>query len=201
VCTDCHGFTGSHAIHNSATTGIHTIVTPTSTQTTDTACVQSGCHGDGTKANDVLAIHAAGCLCHKYDAATIAIIDARPDKSFVCTDCHGEWLTSHAQIGTLHAIPQSRQDCLASGCHDANSTLPFAGKSVEEIHSSASTTTAGVTRASCEICHATGIAPTTDCLTAGCHAGHTAYNHGYVPSTHSANATAASRSLAPRSTT
>ncbi|MDP1795205.1 MAG: immune inhibitor A [Acidimicrobiales bacterium] len=132
-------------------------------------------------------IHPAGCVtCHP--TAKDSLIPVW-DKSCVQGECHtvDSAAPMHAAVDVVHVIPAERADCLASGCHGAGSTVPLAGKSVADIHSNATTTTAGgQTRTSCQICHAVGETPTTDCATSGCHADRTA-PHGYVATRHVAN--------------
>jgi hypothetical protein len=92
----------------------------------------------------------------------------------------------HSAIDVSHAIPAVRSDCLAVGCHDASALRPFAGKSVGELHADVTTTTPDGVRTSCQICHADGLTPTTDCLTVGCHADR-ANPHSYDALTHTSN--------------
>jgi hypothetical protein len=96
----------------------------------------------------------------------------------------------HVSIDADHVFPASRSACLASGCHDSGATTPFQGKSVAAIHSAASTVTPSGTRASCQICHAPGVTPTTDCLASGCHPDR-ANPHGYDPAKHLSTVTTA----------
>lgn len=66
----------------------------------------------------------------------------------------------HSEVDTDHAAPAVF--CTAAGCHTASLGLAA-------LHSTATTTVAGVTRTSCEVCHAAGVPATNDCAT--CHAG------------------------------
>ncbi|NTU72493.1 MAG: hypothetical protein HGB10_11835, partial [Coriobacteriia bacterium] len=109
-------------------------------------------------------------------------------KSCVQGGCHtpGSTAPMHASIDSVHEIPSARAACLDSGCHDAGGSKPFAGKSVAEIHSVATTTTDGVTRTGCEVCHASGVTPSADCLV--CHPSR-ADSHGYDSVMHTSTET------------
>ncbi len=105
-----------------------------------------------------------------------------------CFVCHGESLFDipHANIAASHAFPPDRAaTCISSSCHDASSSVVFEGKRVDEIHSAATTTTAGGdTLTSCEVCHASGQPLTKDCLV--CHP-EKAQSHGYSAESHTAD--------------
>ena len=97
----------------------------------------------------------------------------------------------HAQIDAAHVFPADKASCLEAGCHDAGATAPFEGRSLADLHSTATTTVAGDTRTSCQICHSEGVTPTNDCLSSGCHP-ERALPHGYDAATHTGNPTAQS---------
>jgi ribosomal protein L37AE/L43A len=88
--------------------------------------------------------------------------------------CHapGSPTAAHAGMTAAHASPDSGAGCGAAGCHPGD---------VSALHSGATTTTAGVTRTSCSVCHDLVATPTKDCVT--CHPGRVE-PHGYEVSDH-----------------
>ena len=144
---------------------------------------------------NLVGLHANTCAtCHPAPKDTVAGTWA---KGCVQGGCHTLASTApmHATIDANHAIPADKAACLASGCHDAGAITPFAGKSVAEIHSNASTVTAGgATRTSCQICHAAGVTPTANCTSAGCHPDR-ASAHGYDAAMHTGTPTASTYTI------
>ncbi len=145
----------------------------------------SECHGT----TNLLPVHSDVCAtCHPTPKDSLA-----GGWSGGCVEggCHTLTSTApmHATIDDAHEIPAAiGPQCFTAGCHDAAGVAPFEGKSVAELHSSASTTTPGGTRTSCEICHNESVTPTANCLTAGCHADRSE-PHGYDAATHTGTPT------------
>ena len=99
-----------------------------------------------------------GCAtCHP----TAADAASPWDDTCASSGCHAAGTTKpmHAEIDSAHVIGAS--SCTAADCHAG-------GANVAAVHSQATTTVAGVELSSCEICHAPGRTPTTNCTT--CHA-------------------------------
>ena len=124
---------------------------------------------------------AKGCAqCHRSPRDSFASWDRS-----TCAQggCHaaGSSAPLHATIDADHAFPTDKASCLVSGCHDATGITPFAGRSLAQLHAA---------KLGCATCHATGVTPTADCTTAGCHADK-ALPHGYTPEAHLAAPAAA----------
>ena len=148
------------------------------------------CHGDTTAIHADFAAHTAS---PPAQTITISGVQFGP---VACADCHAvEVLTSHgAECVTCHPTPKNtltpswNKGCVQGGCHSVGSSAPMhasidashatevngctlsgchATKSLAALHSEATTTVAGDERASCEICHATGVTPTSEC--SDCH--------------------------------
>lgn len=108
-------------------------------------------------------------------------------KGCVQGGCHAEGTPSaqHGNMTAKHVPPSADAACIE--CHENDLT---------QIHSTATTTTAGVTRSSCTLCHGTDSMPSSgDCQT--CHAGKFDANggvvpHGYDPTQHTAAPTRSS---------
>ncbi len=93
-------------------------------------------------------------------------------------DCHAGTSTApmHAEADAAHTSPAN--SCTTAECHFAS----IAG--LAKLHSTASTTVAGDTRTSCQICHAAEVTPAKECTTAGCH--NAASPHGDDEAIHTA---------------
>jgi hypothetical protein len=180
ACTACHvSFSHYGSIDHTATPAPQTI-SISGTSYGSHACNE--CHS--MRLGDVHSLAGApDCgTCHPSPRSSFATWD------FGCVqgDCHAGASPKpmHANVDAAHAFPAARTDCLASGCHDAGAMTPFAGKTLAQIHSAASTTTSGgQVRTSCQICHAIGVTPASNCLTAGCHPDR-ASAHGYDAAKH-----------------
>ncbi|NTU70804.1 MAG: fibronectin type III domain-containing protein [Coriobacteriia bacterium] len=124
-----------------------------------------------------------GCAtCHPTPKNTLI-----PQWNHGCVQggCHtvGSPEPMHDSLDASHS-PSPTATCLAAGCHE-----DLASVSVATMHSSATTTVAGVTYSSCTICHgdrrnSTEKVPTKDCSAAECHADHAPYTHGYTDGPH-----------------
>ena len=113
--------------------------------------------------------------CHSVPSSTAvdALSGAAWAKGCAQGTCHvvGTPAETHGGMAAAHALPTPSAACTAAGCH--------ASTDLSTIHSAATTTTAGVTRSDCGVCHANGELPATnDCAT--CHPDRVA-PHGYVP--------------------
>ncbi len=160
------------ACHISNHTGMNAGHTVTSASA---ACTE--CHG-----GDINSVHGSYSDMTRCDWC-----HSKPDnwsKTGDCANCHtGDGTAFHADKDASHALPAT-PSCVSAGCHDTGSTVVFEGKRVDQIHSAATTTTAGgVTRTSCQVCHYIGSTPTTNCGTAGCHPDRL-LAHGYESAKH-----------------
>jgi len=146
------------------------------------ACAGSGCHSatslTSLHINSDTTLSCGSCHTSEIQEVQDAITGGVKD----CTACHSA-SSPHGDLASVHAIPADKAACLESGCHDGSATVPFTGRGVDELHADATITVADVTRTSCGICHISGVTPTTDCLTSGCHADR-AEAHGYPPEAH-----------------
>jgi len=176
-CLSCHIGVSHAAVHNASPAPREITISSVSFGTH--TC--SECHSP----LNLVTLHAGVCAtCHPSPTNTVTGIWSG---GCVQGGCHTATSSApmHASIDASHAFPAQRADCLAAGCHSANSTKPFAGKSIAELHSQATTTVAGTVRTSCQICHDTGVTPTSDCLSSGCHPDR-ALPHGFDPVKHTA---------------
>ena len=190
ACTACHSASAPHG-DNAAT---HAATPPAATITISGHSFGSHACSECHAPTNLLDLHGNVCAtCHPSpkDSATPWA------KGCAQGNCHAGTSTKpmHGTIDASHAIPASKAGCLVSGCHSAGASKPFQGKSVAELHSSATTTVAGVTRSGCQICHFTGITLTTDCTSSGCHP-ERANPHGYDAATHTGTPTAQSFTIA-----
>ena len=186
ACGACHTDT-SHSIAHAASPAPETI-TISGVAFGTHACTE--CHAS----TNLIPLHGSLCAtCHPTPKDSVAGIWA---KGCVQGGCHtsGSTRPMHVSIDSVHAVPADKAACLASGCHDAGAITPFTGKSVADLHSAATTSVAGVTRASCQICHAPGVVPTTNCTSVGCHADR-ANAHGYDAGKHTASLSTASYTI------
>lgn len=185
-CTTCHA--DKVASHYDAQQ--HTASVTSATMTIQGKDLGTHACADCHASMELGPVHSNNCgTCHPTPAAS-----AKPWNGECATvDCHtaGSTRPMHEGIDAAHNQPALLGDCEVGGCHDANGPVPLTGKSIAEIHSAATTTTAGVTRTSCTICHATGVTLTNDCLTAGCHADR-GDPHGYNAATHTGTPKASS---------
>jgi predicted CXXCH cytochrome family protein len=113
-------------------------------------------HAKPTSANNAL-----GCaVCHPTPRSSLSPSWNR--STCAQNDCHAGASTApmHAEKDADHVAPTNA--CTVSGCHTAS-------RGLASIHSLATTTVAGVTRTSCDVCHAAGVPATRECAT--CHAG------------------------------
>jgi hypothetical protein len=114
--------------------------------------------------------------CHSMRLAELHTLNGQPN----CNECHpmprksfttwnrgcvqggchsaGSSAPMHSNLNSAHSV--AAQSCTIEGCHTGSGNLAA-------LHSSASTTTAGVTRSSCQICHAAGVTPSATC--SDCH--------------------------------
>lgn len=163
ACDACHDATGHEAVH-------------TITPRTD-ACVD--CHaGSSLTALHITSGGTFTCAtCHKSANTTVTDAITAHDKN--CATCHATG-SYHSAAASKHALPTT-PTCVGAGCHDATAAHVIEGKTVDQIHSSATTTVAGATLTSCQICHAAGRTPTTDCGT--CHP-ERLLPHGYDAAKH-----------------
>lgn len=148
----CHASGGVSAKHG-AFASAHAL--PADAPTT---CFAAGCHQG---ASDLASLHATastttaggtrtGCLvCHSASSVP---------QSAECSSCH-DVASPHPDQAARHAPLSANANCTAGGCH--------ADKDLTQIHSSATTTVAGVTRTSCSVCHADGTPASRDCTS--CH--------------------------------
>ncbi len=170
ACDACHEATGHEAAHNVA-------------PRTDTC---ETCHsGSSLTSVHINSDTTLTCdSCHKSTDPKVSGAISAGDKS--CGTCHTNQGTDfHTGAPAKHALPLT-PTCVGSGCHDASATHVIEGKTVDEIHANATTTTAGITRSSCQICHWPGNTPTTDCGTSGCHP-ERLLPHGYDAAAHVAS--------------
>jgi hypothetical protein len=186
-CVDCHS--GDDAAHTDVAPAHEASPAP---QSISIAGVSYGTHqcSECHSPTNLLDIHGSACgSCHPTPGNALV---GSWNKGCVQGGCHtaGSGFEMHASINANHAFPADKTACLAAGCHDAGTTTPFVGVSIAQMHSNASTTTAGVTRSSCQICHAPGMTPTADCTSSGCHPDRAEF-HGYLPATHTSTATTA----------
>ncbi|NTU72060.1 MAG: hypothetical protein HGB10_09620 [Coriobacteriia bacterium] len=114
--------------------------------------------------------HTGDCSkCHPNPRASVA---PAWDKSCVQGGCHTSEssLPMHSNVDTAHA-PIAGQTCYTTGCHAATGV-----NSLAETHSNATTTVAGSTRTSCQVCHADGTPASGAC--SSCHADKVDGTHG-----------------------
>ena len=120
------------------------------------------CHQTGVKEeHETRATLPGGDVCAVCHPTPRDTLTGGWNKSCVQGGCHvaGSATEQHSQMTLKHAAPVSDASCV--GCH----TKGGASGDVGAIHSLASTTTAGVTRTSCAVCHdATTLPTTTDCV-------------------------------------
>jgi hypothetical protein len=144
-CTSCHDdLSGGHlAVHG-------TLVGSMLLAGTTATC------GDCHSAN-LMTEHAkptsssapAGCAaCHPSPRSTIVVFDPT---SCVQAGCHiaGTSAAMHASIVASHTVPAD-SGCMGADCHSGD---------LASIHANATTTTAGVTRTSCLVCHSSTALP------------------------------------------
>ena len=185
TCSDCHETNSPHGDNWATHQALPASQTITISNVSFGTHACSECHAP----TNLLHLHDNACsACHPASVRALGGWDG----GCVQGGCHttGSGHAMHASIDATHAIPADKAACLAVGCHDATGIVPFASKSIAEIHSGAATTTPSGPRASCQICHAAGVTPTADCLSAGCHPDR-ANPHGYVAATHTATVTTA----------
>ena len=194
-CYSCHGSnyaTGGNNVHAPSITGGYDAASHTGTPTAQTfliggqtypalACTE--CHAvelgaEHFKSTSQGNERACG-LCHPSPRNTLV-----PDwDRTTCAQggCHtiSSAAPLHASIDASHTRLPANAQCATSGCH----TLDLAG-----IHSSASPTTAGVTRTSCQVCHSVATIPASrNCL--ACHpekvdGSGNVVGHGYTAARH-----------------
>ena len=180
-CATCHAPTASATVKaaiasgNSACSGCHENLTsghlaihgtPTASNAlTGTTAVCGDCHDANLMtehAKPTASSSAAGCIaCHPSPRSTITTFDPA-----TCAQggCHKAGTSSavHGSIAASHTIPAADAGCLGSDCHAGD---------LGALHAQAPTTTAGITRASCTICHSAAAPPASaHCLT--CHSAH-----------------------------
>ncbi len=173
-CYECHGSDyGSASANNVHDPGAYSVALHTGTPLsqsvsilgqsygvkacTDCHTVELGPeHAKATSAKSSL-----GCAeCHPTPRSTLT-----PSWDHnTCTQGGCHTITSaapmHADIDADHAAPANA--CTISGCHTAS-------RGLAAIHSLATTTVAGDTRTSCQVCHAGGVPASRECAT--CHSG------------------------------
>ncbi|HET6350964.1 MAG TPA: cytochrome c3 family protein [Coriobacteriia bacterium] len=113
------------------------------------------CHAS----DSLLTLHANQCTtCHPAPKDSL---EPAWQKGCAQGGCHtaGTSAPMHDGIVIVHAV--TRNACSTVGCHYTD------GTSVAALHATASTVVEGQTRTSCQICHAPGVTPSTDCAT--CH--------------------------------
>jgi methionine-rich copper-binding protein CopC len=198
-CPVCHTDSGHQAVHGADFSG----------QTAPGSDDCADCHASNLQTEHLKVTskdHESKCYhCHKTPAAgddTFAAIEVlalngQPwNQTCSVGNCHKLATNEavHADIDASHTLNPANAACLASGCHAADGLLVFEGKTLDEIHSAATTVVAGSTRAGCLVCHNNpnvpntgGIPTSTDCLT--CHP-ERANSHGYDSAKHTGNPTA-----------
>ena len=151
-CTACHGAShpdlNSHKASSSASLACGTCHAAGSGATMDTKSIHQG------------ASAGACAVCHDNSARV-------PDitiKTAECASCHTTENTDYHRGFSTASHASSQTDCGGSGCHSL--------ADVGALHSTATTTVAGVTYSGCGVCHRspTDQPTTTDCR--ACHAGH-----------------------------
>jgi len=144
-CTSCHA--GAHPDK-----GGHS-----ATSSESLGC--GSCHAEGQSAIDARAVHSDCAQCHDNPNRVPSITG----KTAECASCHasaGE--DYHRTMGASHTSNQTA--CAGQGgCHVIGD--------IAGLHSSATTTVAGVTYDGCGVCHQSStVQPTSsDCTSSGCH--------------------------------
>jgi hypothetical protein len=197
-CPVCHTDSGHQAVHGADFSG----------QTAPGANDCADCHASNLQTEHLKTTstdHESKCYhCHKTPAAgddtfaaiTIAALNGQTWNS-TCSqgDCHKGATAQavHADIDASHTLNPTNASCLVAGCHASDGVVVFAGKTLDQIHSAATTTVAGTTRTGCLVCHNNpnvpnngGIPTSSDCLT--CHPERAA-SHGYNVALHTSTDT------------
>ncbi len=124
---------------------------------------------------------AAGCgACHPSPRDTLSPWG----KTCAQAGCHapGSGVGQHERMATRHTLPADDAKCTAAGCHDKGD--------LGAVHTNATTTTAGVTVTSCNVCHSTTGMPSTkicwDCHPEKVDANGNVTSHGFDPVRHTA---------------
>jgi len=170
-CYDCHGDDYSspsgNNVHDPAT---YTVASHTGNPTASTITILGTSFGPF-----------ACTQCHLVELGPEHAKATSSNNAAACSECHPNPRSS--------LTPWNKATCAQGGCHTAGSAAPMhglvdpahdgsiggcapsgchtGGINAAAIHSTATTTVAGVPRTSCQICHASGVTPSLDCT--GCH--------------------------------
>ena len=157
TCTECHNTTTPHG----DISGDH-LASPAA-QTISISGKAFGSHACSECHSQLVISDLHGDACSTCHPALKNALTPSWDRSCAQGGCHtaGSTKPMHGAIDALHTPGVANSACFASGCHTMTS--------VADLHSVATTTVAGATRTSCQICHAPGVTPTVDCSQPQCH--------------------------------
>lgn len=191
-CYECHGddyAAGGNNVHNplvpeyeaSAHTAEPSMSATLTVGSVEAQLACSACHDlelAAEHAKSTSSSAAASCLaCHPEPRDSLGEWDRA---SCSTGDCHAVGASAEAHTAIAPAHESATQGCSDAGCHSANLAV---------THSSATTTTtAGVERTSCLVCHDSQVPPSTSECT-DCHPGYSAYRHAYSVPSHTAETT------------